>query len=102
MKPVIIQTEAKLELAEGMAWYDEQQPGVGRRLQAEVELAIARLRRNPEWCPPYKRTGFRKKLVNRFPCAVFFMEQPDCLWVAAIANTNRRPAYWMTRRIEKE
>jgi hypothetical protein len=100
VKPVIIQTEARIELAEGMAWYDEQQPGVGRRLQAEVELAVARLRRNPEWCPPHKQTGFRKMTVNRFPYAVFFVELPECIWVAAIANLRRRPDYWMGRRIE--
>lgn len=102
MKPVIIQTEGRIDLAEGMAWYEEQQSGVGLWLQVEVELAIARLSRNPGWCRLHKRTGFRKMAVNRFPYAVFFMELPECIWVAAIANLRRRPDYWMNRRFEKE
>ena len=102
MKPVVIQSEAKLELAEGMAWYESRSPGVGLRLQAEVELAIARLQRRPDWSMPYKRTGFRKQTVNHFPYCVFFMELPDRLWVAAIGNMNRRPDYWRDRKWQSE
>ena len=98
MKPVVIQTEAIVEFGEEMEWYESQTPGVGLRLQAEVELAIARLRRNPEWCAAYKRTGFRKQSVNRFPFGVFFQEMPDHFWVVAIANLKRRPGYWLGRR----
>jgi toxin ParE1/3/4 len=100
VKPVVIQAEAKWELAEGIAWYESQSPGVGLRLQAEVELAVGRLQRNPDWYPPYKQSGFRMKTVRRFPYAVFYVELPDCIWVAAIANLNRKPDYWKSRRIE--
>ena len=98
MKPVVIQIEAKLELAAEVEWYEEQAAGVGLRLQAEVELAISRLQRNPEWAMPYKRTGFRKQSVNRFPFCIFFAELTEHIWVAAIANMRRRPDYWIKRR----
>lgn len=98
MKPVVIQFEAKLELGEEMEWYESQAPGVGLRLQAEVELAVARLRRNPEWCLAYKKTGFRKQTVDHFPFCVFFREMSDRFWIVAIANMKRRPGYWLGRR----
>ncbi len=102
MKPVVIQTEAKQELVEGIAWYESKSAGVGLGLLAEVEQAVGRLQLNPDWYPPYKQSGFRMKTVRRFPYAVFYLELPDCIWVAAIANLNRKPDYWKSRTIEHE
>ncbi|MBI5775291.1 MAG: type II toxin-antitoxin system RelE/ParE family toxin [Verrucomicrobia bacterium] len=100
MKPIIIQTEAKVELAEGMAWYDEQVPGLSLDFLAEVERAIQRLRQNPQWCPPHK-FGFRKQCVRRFPYRIYFMDQADMIWVAAVAHTSRKPDYWTTRKLNE-
>lgn len=97
MKPLIIQTEAKLELAEAIAWYNEQRPKLGLDLLAGVERAFDRLRRYPERCSPHEH-GFRKLSVPGFPYRVFFMEEPDAIWVAAVAHNRRRPNYWMERR----
>ena len=40
MKPVIVHSAAKAELAEAMAWYEEKVKGLGLDLQADVESAV--------------------------------------------------------------
>lgn len=100
MKPVIIHSAAKRELGEAMDWYESRCPGLGLDLISEVEAAIEKLRRNPQLCPRYKGTAYRKQQIRRFPYAVFFLDYPDCCWVTAIAHGARRPGYWRARARE--
>ena len=81
-----------------MAFYEIRAKGLGLSLQAKVEEAVAAIRLNPESWPPHRRTGFRKYFVNRFPFTVFYMDVPNCIWIAAIAHESRRPDYWKRRR----
>ena len=81
-----------------MAFYESRAKGLGLGLQAKVEEAVAVIRLNPESWPPRGLTGFRKYFVNRFPFTVFYMDLPDCIWIAAIAHGSRRPDYWIRRR----
>ena len=83
-----------------MQWYEEQVKGLGLDLEAEINHAVRRLSRNPAACPRYKKSGFRKQHVRRFPYIVFFMELTDLIWIAAIAHAKRRPNYWKARRPE--
>ena len=100
MKPVLIHREARAELDDAMAFYESRARGLGLDLQAKVENAVAKIRRNPGAWPPHKNSGFRRRSTDRFPFAVFYMEMPDCIWIAAIAHTSRRPGYWRSRRFE--
>jgi len=100
VKPVIIHSEARRELADAMDWYEARCAGLGLDLLGEVEAAIEKLRRNPQLCPRYKGTEYRKQRVHRFPYTVFFLDYPDCYWVTAIAHGARRPDYWRARTRE--
>jgi toxin ParE1/3/4 len=98
----VIHSEARAELDAAMEFYESRAAGLGLDLQADVKEAAAKIQQNPEAWPPHKRTGFRKYFVNRFPFTVFYMELPDCIWVAAIAHGRRRPDYWRRRQREEE
>ncbi|HZF02119.1 MAG TPA: type II toxin-antitoxin system RelE/ParE family toxin [Methylomirabilota bacterium] len=100
MKPVNVHSAARRELAEAMAWYDERCAGLGLDLLDEFQKAAAKLKRHPEFCPRYKRTNFRKQKLERFPYLIFFLELPDCVWIAAIAHGAREPDYWKHRKPE--
>jgi hypothetical protein len=100
VKSVNVHSAARRELAEAMAWYDERCEGLGLDLLAEFQKAAAKLRRAPEICPRYKRTDFRKQRMERFPYLIFFLELPDCFWIAAIAHGARQPDYWKERKPE--
>jgi plasmid stabilization system protein ParE len=100
VKPVRVHSAARRELAGAMAWYEERCTGLGLDLLAEFQKAAAKLQRHPERCPPYKRTDFRRQRMERFPYLIFFLELPDCIWIAAIAHGARQPDYWKERKPE--
>ena len=102
MKQVVIHSEARAELDDAMTFYESRARGLGLDLLVKIEDAVAGIRQNPEAWPPYKNSGFRRRSAERFPFAIFYMELPDCIWIAAIAHKSRRPDYWRTRRFERE
>jgi len=100
VKPALIHSAARAELDEAMAFYQSHTRGLGLDLEAKVENAVNHICRCPESWPPHKHAGFRKYFVDRFPFTIFYMEMPDCIWVAAIAHGSQRPDYWRRRSRE--
>lgn len=98
MKPVIIHREARAELDEAAAFYEQQEHGLGASLLAEVEQALRLVGEHPSAWPPYRATTFRHIVLQRFLYIVFYREFNDVIWVAAIAHGKRRPGYWRRRR----
>ena len=98
MKPIIVHSEAREELDEAIAYYEEQRAGLGLDLANMVEQAIATIRQNPGVGSPYKATEFRRWVVERFPYLVFYAELENAIWIVAVAHARRRPDYWRRRR----
>jgi toxin ParE1/3/4 len=96
VKPVIIHREARAELDEAAAFYEQQEYGLGASLLAEVEQALRLVGEHPSAWPPYRATTFRHIVLQRFP----YREFHDAIWVTAIAHGKRRPGYWRRRRRE--
>lgn len=97
MKPLAIHPAATAEVADAVAYYEEQAEGLGRELRLEIERAFARLLAAPESYPPHRQTGYRKCFVARFHYTIYFLDLPECIWIAAVAHGSRRPDYWQTR-----
>ena len=97
MKVLAIHPAATAEVAEAVAYHEEQAEGLGHELRAEFERAFARIVTAPQTCPPHRRTGYRKCFVARFRYTVYFLELTECTWVAAIAHGSRRPDHWRGR-----
>ena len=47
-RQVIFDAEARLEFEEAVVWYDDQQPGLGDRFEAEVHTTFQRVLQNPD------------------------------------------------------
>jgi toxin ParE1/3/4 len=77
VKPVIIHSQARAELDEAIAFYEQQLAGLGLDLQTVVERAIGRIQQNPQLGAPYKATEFRHYVVRRFPCIIFYAEREE-------------------------
>ena len=99
MKPVIVHSQARAELDEAMAFYEQQKMGLGLVLQAAVERTIGRIQRNPHLGSPYKATEFRYYLVRRFPYIIFYADLEEAIWIVAVAHGRRRPDYWRRRQM---
>lgn len=96
-----IEAAARQELAAAVAWYEEQQPGLGAEFLESVDVAVTSLIETPglalrvPGCPadlPVQRT-----LVKRFPYAVVFIRGDEALRIIAVAHLKRRPGYWLSR-----
>ncbi len=88
--------EAEVELLEAAAHYEEQVPGLGERLGAEVRRATDLLLRHPEIGPAID-VDLRKFVLDRFPFTLIYSVSADVLRVEVVAHQSRRPDYWRPR-----
>jgi plasmid stabilization system protein ParE len=90
--------EARQELLEAVAWYEDCQLGLGRQFYAEIEAAEDAVLLHPEaWAKV--GDGFRRKLLHRFPYAIIFHQPgPDWLEIVAVMHQHRKPGYWRGRQ----
>jgi plasmid stabilization system protein ParE len=98
MKPVVFDSEASDELHAAAGWYEERRAGLGDEFMEEVEQAKDRIGRTPQAFPPHPGSELRKCVLRRFPYTIFFLEQADRVWIAAVAHQKRRPGYWSDRQ----
>lgn len=94
--PIAFRPDARAELVEAWAWYEEQRPGLGDELAACVEAAISKAARQPDAYAEVHE-GVRRVLVRRFPYGVFYVVEAGVLLVLAVAHARRRPQYWRDR-----
>ena len=91
--------EARQELLEAVAYYEEIQLGLGKQFDAEIQTAEDALMLHPAaWSSV--GGGFRRKLLLRFPYAVVYHQPaPDWLEIVAVMHLHRQPDYWRKRQV---
>ena len=87
---VALRPAAERDIAEAMAWYDEQEAGLGDEFLARVDAAFERIIAHPTGYPFTHKT-FRRALLGRFPYAVYFREETELLVVFAVYHQRRDP-----------
>lgn len=94
---VVIGAAAKRELDDGVAWYDAQLPGLGKRFAQEIHATVSRIVSFPRLHPELDN-GIRRALVKAFPYGVIYALGAAQIEIVAIAHLHRRPRYWRGRR----
>lgn len=93
--------EALVEIDETIAYYEEQQPGLGIAFFLEIEATLALATEMPGVGAPVHEAPegqpIRKYVVHRFPFVVWVSDDGDDRVVVAVAHTRRRPGYWRHR-----
>ncbi len=90
--PIIFKSAARREFEKAVAWYEEQQPGLGREFKLEVKLAINRALRSPRRFPRVRGLA-RKIRLRRFnKYAIYFAVKDRVFAVLAIFHSSRDPA----------
>ncbi len=98
MQPrLLLEDEARADLAEAFTWYEEQRPGLGSEFLAEVAVVLESIERSPA-AYAVVRGETRRALVRRFPYAVFYVNDPDVVAVTAVMHGRRDPRRWQERR----
>jgi len=88
--------EAREELVEGIAYYDEQRAGLGDEFLLEVKRAVGRIEKFPRACAKVSRYCRRCQL-HRFPYGLIYRAEKDRLFIVAVMHLSRKPGYWRRR-----
>lgn len=83
------------EFAAQVAYYEDQETGLGQRFYAEVIAYLDWISANPE--VPRMREGHRRVNLKVFPFYVAYTAERDRVWVLAVAHGSKRPRYWVDR-----
>lgn len=87
---------AQAELAEAVAYYDSQEPGLGSQFAEEVKRTIERILQYPEaWSLISKRT--RRCRTNKFPYGIIYQIRGEVLLIVAVMHLHREPTTWKSR-----
>jgi plasmid stabilization system protein ParE len=91
--------EADAEFTEALRYYAGISPELGARFYDEVEAALADVSAHPrrfrQVDPPVRR-----RLLPSFPYALLYLEEPERIWISAVAPLKRDPGYWQHRLSE--
>lgn len=98
-KPVLPNAEAEEEIRSSVRYYEDERPGLGDRLLAEIDAAIALIAAHPAIGESVRRVRgkVRRFPLNHFPFLLVYREHPEYLEIVALAHTSRKPGYWRTR-----
>ena len=87
---------ADAEFAEAVRYYAGVDPQLGLRFYHEIERLIHAVCAQPDrflrFSPPARRA-----LSREFPYSVFYLDQPDRVWIVAVMHAKRKPGYWRDR-----
>ncbi len=98
MKTIILQ-QAFDELNDAIAYYEEQQAGLGLRLKDEVDQHVSWILNNSN-VPRIRRGGYRRVNLKVFPYYISYITREETLWILAIAHSHSKPRYWIKRKRE--
>ncbi|MBA4105455.1 MAG: recombinase [Pirellula sp.] len=95
-RPLFIRPEAKQDLDEARAWYDQQQEGLGSEFLAKVYERFEEIEQSPQhYAAGYR--GVRAANVDRFPYVVRFAEINSRIEVIAVHHGSRNSREWRRR-----
>ena len=90
--------EAEEELAEAIAFYDEQaSTSVANAFLSEFTRAARLIAENPGLGKPTSR-GRRLFPLHRFPYSLVYRAEVEGVRIGAVAHHSRRPGYWRARK----
>jgi len=90
---LIIAPEVEQDLAEAAAWYESRRVGLGEEFLDCVDACVSAILRMPEM-QTIVHERYRRVLVRRFPCAVFYKYSSHTITVYAIFHASRDPDKW--------
>ena len=88
--------DVEADVREAFNYYENNQPGLGERFLAAVDVSYARLESNPFIRQLIWQT-VRRDMTNDFPYGVFYQIYADRVEVIAVHHLRRNPAAWQAR-----
>jgi toxin ParE1/3/4 len=93
---IVLSDDARTDALDAFDFYEARSRGLGERFRDHVDFAMRQIARDPERYPIVYR-DLRRRLVERFPYAVFFKVYPDLVFVVGIMHGRQNPERWKLR-----
>ena len=88
--------EARLDILEAQAWYEERVPGLGAEFVRSVDVTVSAILRFPSGFPKVHRE-MRKAVIHRFPYALLHVIEGDDVLILGCFHHRRDPKSWQHR-----
>jgi plasmid stabilization system protein ParE len=95
---LVVRPQAEIDVADAVAWYEDQRAGLGNQLLDEIESVMERVVHSPFQFPQI-RDEVRRALLRRFPYSVYFRMSHETVDIIAVLHQHRDPRTWQTRVI---
>ncbi len=91
--PVVLRSEAAIDLLVARDWYDQQSDGLGDLFSAQASAVFDRVGAMPELFALIAR-DIRACRLQRFPYVVYYRVLVDRVEVLAVLHGSRDPSAW--------
>ena len=82
--------EVEEDVIGGYVWYETKSPGLGEEFLRIFYACVGEIPRNPQLYPKV-HNAFRRRLLRRFPYAIYFMMKDDQIIVFGLFHCARDP-----------
>jgi plasmid stabilization system protein ParE len=94
---LLLRSEAKEDIREVFAWYEERSTGLGFEFLRSVRAALSPVARDPQQFSVVIE-DIRRTRLRRFPYSVFYVALQDVTSIIAVMHDRRDPRRWQARR----
>jgi len=98
---IIFAEEARADVLDAYRFYEQRRAGLGDQFRAYLDLALSRIQGRPERYPVIYR-DLRRRLVERFPYAVYYRIYPGIVFIVAVMHGKKNPRIWKARTRSNE
>lgn len=95
--PAVYRRKVGRDLAGAYKWYEDQRAGLGEEFLGAVGASFDAIQEFPEMFACV-HGEVRRAVVSRFPYAVFYRFEPNCIVVLAVLHMARDPKLWPESR----
>ena len=85
------------ELFDAISYYEEIRADLGTRFKDELDRCVLWIASHPELYR-LRQAGYLRINLRVFPYYVPYAVRGETLWILAIAQSARKPLYWISRR----
>lgn len=93
---LIVRPEAEEDIISAYSWYESQRVGLGDEFLYKIEDSFGIIKQNPNICRCILKK-IRRKLMQRFPYAIFYVFEKDIISIIAVIHVKRHPKHWKER-----
>lgn len=89
---VVVKPHAWLDLVKAMIWYDSRRENLGREFFKDFEIAIDRIKLNPN---AFKEIipGVKRVLIKKFPYKVFYTISDNTIFIIGVSHAKRSSTF---------